>query len=116
MLVNLLENAARYAPERQHGRDRGAGRGEAFLLEVRDRGPGIPAEEAERIFDRFYRAPGAARGKGVGLGLAVARGFVEAMGGTISAVARPGGGTMFRLRFPADLIAAPAGEEPALAP
>ena len=51
----------------------------------------------------------------MGLGLAVAKGFVEAMGGTIAAIERPGGGTVFRLSFPAELVTAARGEEPALA-
>jgi two-component system sensor histidine kinase KdpD len=115
VLVNLLENAARYAPGGTTVEIAGRAGGEAFVLEIRDRGPGIPAVDAERIFDRFYRSPGVAPGKGVGLGLAVAKGFVEAMGGTIAAVERAGGGTVFRLSFPADLVTAAAGEEPALA-
>ena len=89
---------------------------EAFLLEVRDHGPGIPPDEAGRIFDRFYRALNAVPGKGVGLGLAVAKGFVEAMGGTIGAHERQGGGAVFRLSFPAELVTAATVEEPALAP
>ena len=67
------------------------------------------------LFDPFYRAPAAVPGKGVGLGLAVAKGFVEAMGGTIAAVERAGGGTVFRLSFPAHLLTEAAGEEAALA-
>jgi two-component system, OmpR family, sensor histidine kinase KdpD len=115
VLVNLLENAARYATEGTTVEVAGRAGDEAFVLEIRDRGPGIPAEDAGRVFDRFYRAPTAAPGKGVGLGLAVAKGFVEAMGGTIVALERPGGGTVFRLSFPAELVTAAAGEEPALA-
>ena len=68
------------------------------------------------MFDPFYRAPDAAPGKGVGLGLAVAKGFVEAMGGTIAAAgARRAAAAVFRLSFPAELVSAAAGEEPALA-
>ena len=115
VLVNLLENAARYAPAGTAVEIVGRAGAESFLLEVRDRGPGIPPDEAGRIFDRFYRALNATPGKGVGLGLAVAKGFVEAMGGTIAALDRQGGGTVFRLTFPAELVTAAAGEEPALA-
>ncbi len=116
VLVNLLENAARYAPKHSAVEVAARIEGDALVLEVRDRGPGIAPSEAERVFDRFYRSPDAPPGKGVGLGLAVARGFVEAMDGSVVAVARPGGGTVFRMRFGGSLIAAPAAEEPALAP
>jgi two-component system, OmpR family, sensor histidine kinase KdpD len=115
VLVNLLENTARYAPAGTAVEIVGRAGAESFLLEVRDRGPGIPPDEAGRIFDRFYRALNATPGKGVGLGLAVAKGFVEAMGGTIAALDRQGGGTVFRLTFSAGLVTAAAGEEPALA-
>ena len=115
VLVNLLENAARYAPKGGTVEIAGRAGAEAFVLEVRDRGPGIAPEEAQRVFDPFYRASDAAPGKGVGLGLAVAKGFVEAMGGTIAAVERPGGGAVFRLSFPAELIVADTGAEAVLA-
>jgi two-component system, OmpR family, sensor histidine kinase KdpD len=117
VLVNLLENAARHAPKGSAVEIAGRAGGEALVLEVRDRGPGILAEDAERIFDRFYRAAGAVQGSGAGLGLVVAKGFVEAMGGTIAAVERPSGGALFRISFPASLTTAAAGEEEqALAP
>ncbi len=115
VLVNLLENAARYAPKGGAVEIAARAGAEAFVLEIRDRGPGIAPEEALRVFDPFYRASAAVPGKGVGLGLAVAKGFVEAMGGTIAAVERPGGGALFRLTFPAGLLVPATGAEPALA-
>ena len=114
VLVNLLENAARYAPAETAVEIVARAESDGFILEVRDRGPGIPPEEAARVFDRFYRALNAVPGKGVGLGLAVAKGFVEAMGGGIAALDRPGGGTAFRLTFPVELITAAQSEESAL--
>ncbi|MGW1149548.1 sensor histidine kinase, partial [Streptomyces sp. NPDC002454] len=59
---------------------------------VVDRGPGVPEEAKERIFEPFQRHGDAPRGAGVGLGLAVARGFAESMGGTLTAEDTPGGG------------------------
>jgi two-component system sensor histidine kinase KdpD len=116
VLVNLLENAARYTPagtEVEIGARHG---GRALVVEVRDRGPGIAPDDAQRIFDRFYRVQGSAPGKGVGLGLAVVKGFVEAMGGRVSVVERSGGGAVFRLAFPNDLVVVPVDAEAVLAP
>ena len=115
VLVNLLENAARYAPAGSPVELAAAAGQGGLSLEVRDRGPGLPAGAAARVFEPFYRAPDAVAGQGVGLGLAVARGFVEAMGGTIAAEDRPGGGAVFRLAFPPALVTTPTAEEPALA-
>jgi len=74
------------------------------VLEVRDRGPGIADEHAEQIFERFYRADasrGRGAGGGAGLGLAIVSSIVAAHGGRVSAGAREGGGTVFRIQFPA---------------
>ena len=72
-----------------------------MTLEVVDEGPGIAAEEAERIFDKFYRGRGGDTAGGTGLGLAVCRGFVEAMGGAIEALPRADRrGTVFRADLP----------------
>lgn len=115
VLVNLLENAVRHTPKGTPIEIAAHLATETFMIEVRDHGPGIPSDSMERIFDRFYRAPGASLGKGVGLGLAVAKGFVEAMEGRIAALPRPGGGAVFRLSFPRDLVVVTSDEEPPLA-
>jgi two-component system sensor histidine kinase MprB len=95
---NLLENAGKW--------NNGSGPVEVGLrngeLTVRDHGPGIAAEDRDRIFDRFYRAPAARALPGSGLGLAIVREVAEAHGGTVSAEPAPddGGGALFRLRLP----------------
>ena len=68
-------------------------------LRVSDRGPGIPKEELERVFEPFYRARGSGA-SGSGLGLAIARGFVEANGGRLKAESLPGQGTTFVFQLP----------------
>lgn len=71
------------------------------VVEVRDTGPGIPPEDVERVFDRFYRGdPARARPPGTGLGLAIARMLVEGHGGTIAVDSVPGLGSTFRVRLP----------------
>ncbi|HEY5346631.1 MAG TPA: ATP-binding protein, partial [Rhizomicrobium sp.] len=73
--------------------------GAAVKLMVLDEGPGLPEEDRERIFDKFYRVRASdSRRAGTGLGLAIARGFMEAMGGTITAANRTDrGGAVFTL-------------------
>ena len=100
-LVNLLENAARHAPRGSEIEIAARRDAAGIAVEVADRGPGLTAEEAARVFDKLYRGEGSA---GAGLGLAVCKGFVEAMGGGIGAAPRPGGGSVFTLRFPAELL------------
>jgi two-component system sensor histidine kinase KdpD len=106
VLVNLIDNALRYAPD---GVVRvNAGRvGKRVLMNVVDEGPGIPRGAEDQVFAPFQRLGDNDNTTGVGLGLSVARGFVEAMGGTISATDTPGGG----LTVVVDL-AAPDGERP----
>ncbi|WP_328878647.1 sensor histidine kinase [Streptomyces sp. NBC_00299] len=91
-VANLVENAVKYSPD--GGRVLVAASAIAERVEVRvvDRGPGVPDEAKERIFAPFQRYGDAPRGAGVGLGLAVARGFAEAMSGTLNAEDTPGGG------------------------
>ncbi|PIB76975.1 hypothetical protein CQY22_004065 [Mycolicibacterium brumae] len=91
VLANLIDNALRYAPNSPVRVT--AGRiGDRVLIAVADEGPGIPAGEQDRIFSPFQRLDDRNTGNGVGLGLSVARGFVEAMGGTVTVDDTPGGG------------------------
>jgi two-component system sensor histidine kinase KdpD len=110
VLVNLLENALRYTPPGSAIElSATAAPGEA-IVEVLDRGPGIPPGEEERIFDKFHRGTSARSARGIGLGLAVARAIVEAHGGTIRAANRPDGGAVFRFTLP--LAGEPPQSEP----
>jgi two-component system sensor histidine kinase KdpD len=99
VFVNLLENAVKYTPA---GAPLSIGARVAdhvLEIEVADRGPGIPAGLEERIFEKFQRGAQSGGG-GVGLGLPICRGIVEAHGGTIVAANREGGGAVFRIRLP----------------
>jgi two-component system sensor histidine kinase KdpD len=101
LLINLLDNAAKHTPagtaiEVAASRDT-----TGATLEIRDRGPGLPAGPPRQVFDKFFRGEHARAG-GVGLGLAVCRGIALAHQGTIDAVRRDGGGATFRVWFPDD--------------
>lgn len=91
VLANLIDNALRYAPD---GLIRvNAGQvGQRVLINIVDEGPGVPRNTAEQLFAPFQRLGDRDNSTGVGLGLSVARGFTEAMGGTIQATDTPGGG------------------------
>ncbi|CAX21794.1 sensory histidine kinase in two-component regulatory system wtih KdpE, regulation of potassium translocation in E coli [Methylorubrum extorquens DM4] len=86
VLVNLLDNAAKYAPEGSTVTLRARQDGRTVRIEVLDEGFGLPEADVERVFDKFYRVRKSDRVRaGTGLGLAISRGFVEAMGGTVTA-------------------------------
>ncbi|MFD5103326.1 ATP-binding protein [Streptomyces albidochromogenes] len=91
-VANIVENAVKYSPGGTPVSVAASALGARVELRVADRGPGVPDEEKDRIFEPFQRYGDAPRGAGVGLGLAVARGFAEAMGGTLTAEDTPGGG------------------------
>jgi two-component system sensor histidine kinase KdpD len=110
VLINILENATKYTPkgsllELLAHQDKAS-----VIVEVADRGPGIPVEHVDKIFEKFYRLPREREGDGAGLGLAICRGIVEAHGGRIWAENRPGGGAVFRFTIPIE------GTPPTLAP
>jgi two-component system, OmpR family, sensor histidine kinase KdpD len=102
VLVNLLRNAARHTPERTTLSIAGKIVASNVELVVEDDGPGFPPKALPRIFEKFYRVPGA-RAHGTGLGLSIAKGFVEAHGGRILAANREGGGARFLITFPAEV-------------
>ncbi len=109
VLANLFSNALAYSPTGQRPVLRASQAGEGILLEIVDRGRGVPDELKPRMFEPFQRLDGrtddAAGGAGVGLGLAVVKGFLDAMGGSVRPVDTPGGGLTMRVMLP---CAAPA--------
>jgi two-component system sensor histidine kinase KdpD len=100
VLVNLFDNALKYArPERPIEISARVEEG-SLLLEVADRGPGVPEADLRRIFDKFYRVPVPEGSGGTGLGLSICKGIVKAHGGSIRAENRPGGGLKVTVRLP----------------
>ncbi|MEV8341204.1 sensor histidine kinase KdpD [Streptomyces niveus] len=110
-VANIVENAVKYSPDGTRVNVSASSLGARVQLRVVDRGPGVPDEAKERIFEPFQRHGDAPRGAGVGLGLAVARGFVDAMDGTLTAEDTPGGGLTMVLDLTAVPGLAPAGPE-----
>lgn len=109
VLFNLLDNAAKYAPADSTIELRSRRDGPWVVLEVRDEGDGIPPDEAEQVFDKFYRVQkGDQVRPGTGLGLAISRGFVEAMHGRLTAGNRADrSGAVLTIRLPVPAQARP---------
>ena len=100
-VANIVANARAWSPPDRAVRVQGSRVGNRVELRVIDGGPGVPAGERERMFRPFQRLGDRPTGDGVGLGLAVARGFVEAMGGELAIEDTPGGGATMVLAFAA---------------
>ncbi|MYW48445.1 ATP-binding protein, partial [Streptomyces sp. SID161] len=99
-VANVVENAVKYSPPDERVLISASALADRVEVRVVDRGPGVPDEAKDRIFEPFQRYGDAPRGVGVGLGLAVARGFTEAVGGTLHAEDTPGGGLTMVLALP----------------
>jgi len=116
VLINLIENATKYTPVGSPIEVTARVRGNWIEVEVADRGPGVDPKNAERVFDKFFRAR-EGEGGGAGLGLTICRGIVTAHGGRIWVEGREGGGSSFRFTLPlqdgAPSQPSPLPEEPA---
>jgi two-component system sensor histidine kinase KdpD len=100
VLVNLLENATKYTPVVTPIEVHAAAMTGEVVVEVNDRGPGIPAGEESRIFEKFHRGPSERTAVGVGLGLTICRAIVLSHGGRIWVESRAGGGASFKFTLP----------------
>ncbi|HEX9401289.1 MAG TPA: ATP-binding protein, partial [Anaeromyxobacter sp.] len=102
IVTNLLENSSKYSADGAPIRLVVTAERDAVVLSIEDRGPGIAPEEIPHLFDRYFqtRRPRSAM-RGLGLGLYITRGLVDAHGGTITVESTPGVGSVFRIRLPA---------------
>jgi two-component system sensor histidine kinase KdpD len=102
VLINLIENATKYTPPETPIDVAASASDGVMQVDVADRGPGVAPQDADRVFEKFYRAREA--GGGVGLGLTICRGIVKAHGGRIWVEPRAGGGASFRFTLPLEAI------------
>lgn len=102
VLVNLILNASKFGPANTSIDVTVSVRGGAIRVTVADRGPGVPDEQAQRLFEPYYRAPATAGGgkDGVGLGLSIVKSIVEAHAGRVGLERRAGGGARFWFELP----------------
>lgn len=110
VFVNLVDNAMKHTPPSGPIEIGASVRERVVEIVVADRGPGLPAGAEGKVFEKFFRGAAHPGVGGVGLGLPICRGVVQAHGGTIDAVRRDGGGTSFVIRLP--LLDAPETREP----
>lgn len=106
VLINLIDNALKFSPSESRVDVELLARGNALICRVADRGPGLPADQ-HGMFDRFHRLEGSDRVGGSGLGLWIAKNFVEAVRGSIAASNREGGGAVFEIALPLTEAARP---------
>jgi two-component system sensor histidine kinase KdpD len=100
VIVNLLENAVKYSPENSVIEISSTLDAEKARIQIADRGVGIPDEDLNRVFDKFYRVQRPESVSGTGLGLSIGKGIIEAHHGNIYANAREGGGTIITVELP----------------
>ena len=99
ILGNLVDNAVKYGPEGGNVDIRCRYRGSTTVVEVVDDGPGVPAEDVSRVFDRLYRGDRSRGSRGLGLGLSMVKALVEAHGGSVEVEREKGRGARFRVHF-----------------
>ncbi len=102
VFINLFDNAAKYSPADSPLDISAIVEGRECLVQIADRGPGLDPQEAEQIFDKFYRGAQAKQKMGTGLGLTICRAIVKAHGGKIWVENREGGGSAFKILIPLD--------------
>lgn len=102
VLVNLVNNAIEYTPAGSPLDLTARAEQGHVVLEVGDRGPGIPPGKEKQVFEKFFRFHSTGGRRGIGLGLAICRGIVEAHGGKIAAANRQGGGAVFQIELPVE--------------
>jgi signal transduction histidine kinase len=110
-LINLVDNAIKFSPPAGVIRVRLSETRSMAVVDVTDTGPGVPADARDRIFDRFYRSDGS-KAIGAGLGLSLARGAIEAIGGQLTLEHSGPGGSTFRITVPRHSATRDAGHGP----
>jgi len=107
VLTNLLQNALKYSDADRQVTLAAGGDPASVIFDVIDRGPGIDPKDADRIFEPFFRGANRTGVDGAGLGLAITRRLVEAMGGRVDVASTFGAGSLFRVTLPRRVVAAP---------
>ena len=100
VLANLFANALAYSPPGRAPELQASAAGDSVVLDITDHGPGVPDELKSLMFEPFERLDARNTGTGVGLGLAVVKGFLDTMGGSVTAADTPGGGLTIQVRLP----------------
>jgi two-component system sensor histidine kinase KdpD len=100
VMVNLIHNAVEYTPPASPIEVSARANAGETVIEVADRGPGLPSGSEQRVFEKFFRYRPAQSHRGIGLGLSICRAIIQSHGGSITAANRPGGGAIFRFTLP----------------
>jgi two-component system sensor histidine kinase KdpD len=114
VLINLIDNAIKYTPPGSPIEVSAEEVGGTVMVEVADRGPGLPPGEERLIFEKFHRTDPAPSVRGAGLGLAICQGIIQAHGGRIWAENRAGGGVALRFSLPLKDLPPRLGDPPTL--